>query len=182
MRWERLFSDIEAQLDEYERLDFDDEIAVRTRSVRKEIYLVDRLRYECGRNIEVRVQGAGVVRGRLASVVPSWMLIGDESGGELLIPRAAVLAVSGAGMRAALHGPNPPVVEPLLGQAISAVSQDRSPVVATLLDGSLLTGVIDRVGADFFDVASGLPGEAGTRGVPARTAVAFSALALLRRT
>ncbi|NEE02462.1 hypothetical protein [Phytoactinopolyspora halotolerans] len=181
MRWERLFSDIEAQLDESERLELDDEIAVRTRSVRKEIYLVDRLRSARGRGIEVRVRGAGIVRGRLASVVPSWLLIDDPAGSEILVPRAAVLTVSGAGMRAALHGTDAPVVEPLLGQALSAVSQDRASVVATLVDGSMMTGTVDRVGGDFFDVVGRLPGEVRATADP-RVAVPFSALATLRRT
>jgi hypothetical protein len=53
------------------------------------------------------------------------------------------------------------VVESRIGirQLLRAIARDRSPVRVHLLDGSVVDATIDRVGADFIEVATHLPGE-----------------------
>jgi hypothetical protein len=47
---------------------------------------------------------------------------------------------------------------------LRAISRDRSPARIELVDGSAIDGTIDRVGADFIEVAAHAPGEYRRRG------------------
>jgi hypothetical protein len=75
------------------------------------------------------------------------------------------------------------IVESRLGlpYALRGVARDRAPVTMLLREGTSVTGTIDRVGADFVDLAEHAPGEprraAAIRG--ART-LPLAALAFVR--
>jgi hypothetical protein len=186
MRWDDLFRDLEAQLTAAAGAEVDAEVADRSRREAARLALVDRARAAAGRPLVLRVAGAGAVKGRLVDVGSEWLLLTDGAAGsdsESLVPLSAVLSISGlvawtatpeaAGQVGARLG---------LGVVLRGIARDRSGLAVTLVDGSTVTGTLDRVGADFVEVSEHGPGEArrpdavtGVRTVP------FLALAVLRR-
>lgn len=181
MRWRRLFADIEAQLEEAERLELEDEITERIRSERQNINLVDRLRVAEGRPVEVRVVGAGVVRGSIRQVGADWFLLGGDAGAEYLVPMAATLAVTSTGVKAAVAlGAEGLLWKMTLRYALSVISRDRSVVLVTLADGASVSGTIDAVGADFVDVTPREPGEARASRPAAAFSLPFSGIGVVR--
>lgn len=160
MRWKRLFADIEAQLEEAGRLELEDEITERVRGERKSVHLVDRLRVAEGRTLEVRVLGAGLVRGEVRQVGADWFLLSGDAGGELVVPVASALVVTDTGAKAAVALGGEGILWTMgLRYALSVISRDRSEVIVTLVDGTSVGGTIDVVGADFIDVSPREPGE-----------------------
>jgi hypothetical protein len=180
MRWEQLFEDLEADLDEANRAERTGEVADRTwREVGRQ-QLTDRLRAAAGGEIVVRISGAGAVRGSIASTGNGWVLVDEASGTQALVPIRHVIAVGGLGRKAEVPGSEGRVGERLgLGYALRGISRDRARVVLTLVDGGALAGVIARVGADFLDLASDVGADTGQ--VRARSAVPLNAVALIRR-
>jgi hypothetical protein len=65
--------------------------------------------------------------------------------------------------------------------AVRGLARDRSRVHVVLTDGAVLTGTIDRVGADFCEIAEHALDQARrSSAVQGVTAVALSALAVVR--
>lgn len=184
MRWERLFSDMEAQLEASSRMGLDDDIAEHTQRERRTVHLAGRMRLDRGAWLDVRVDGAGVIRAVLSDIGPDWILLTDEAGAELLVPAHAVLSVQGLGRRAAVSpsGVDHRMLMTMgLTFAVEAISRDRSFVGATVSDGTTYTGVIDRVGADFLDLAPRIPGEARAGREHVSVSVPLRHLCLVRR-
>jgi hypothetical protein len=182
MRWQRLFADLSAQWEEAEASTERLESTSRARAESGSVLLVDRLRGAQGTRVVLRCRGAGPVAGAVADVGPDWVLLVDERGAEVLVATPAVLAVSGLGRRTAVPAEAGAVAGRLdLRRAVRGLARDRSPVQVSLVDGAVVTGTIDRVGADFCEVAEH-PLDQARRGpaVQAVTAVALSALAVVR--
>lgn len=169
MRWEQLFGDLEAQLDEADRTELAAEVADRTRREVAQQRLVDRLRAAVGSRVVVTVDGGAVVSGVVSDVAPEWLLLDDGPGGTALVPASAVVAVTGLGAALAAPAADRRVRERLgLGVALRAIARDRLPVVVLTRDGSAFPGTIDRVGADHLDLAehpAGLRRQGVVRGV-----------------
>jgi hypothetical protein len=87
----------------------------------------------------------------LTRVGKDCLLIETERYEEWLIPVAALLAVHRLGPWAEPAG----AVEGKLGLAhlLRGIARDRSPVTLFCAGGSPVTGTIDRVGADFLELA-----------------------------
>lgn len=188
MRWERLFDDIEAQAEEAERAERSVEIADRTRREVGRQQLLHRLQAAAGQQVVVRVAGAGVVRGVVRGAGAGWLLLAD-AGDETLVAMRSVTSVLGLGIQATVPGTDGAVGARLgLGYVLRQVARDRAAVVLTLIDGTTVSGVVDRVGADFLDLAD--PPDSVRRvtigepkaGARAYVTVPFDALSLLRRT
>jgi hypothetical protein len=182
VRWQQLFADLSAQFEQAEEATERAEAASRARLELGAVRLADRLRAAVGSELVLRCRGAGQLAGRLTDVGVDWLLLEDERGAEVLVASAAVLAVSGLGrLTAPLEEPG--AVRPRLDLrwAVRAVARDRSTVQVVLGDGARLAGTIDRVGADFCELAEhpeDEPRRAGAvRGVQA---VALSAVVLVR--
>ena len=159
MRWSRLLADLESQLDALVSAETVAEVAERTRIETGSVRFLDRFRAAQNHPVEVRCVGAGTVRGAVAGTGSDWLLLAGDSGREVLIPMSAVTAVAGLGR--AVAPPDRTVVAARLGlrQALRGVARDRAPVRIGLVDGSESTGTLDRVGADFVDLAEHAPGE-----------------------
>ncbi|PWJ54823.1 hypothetical protein SAMN06264364_10527 [Quadrisphaera granulorum] len=152
MRWDALFADLEAQLDAAA----DDVAAMHAERVRAEVAgveLRDRLRAAPGQRLVVRLDGGSSVEGVLSAAGPDWLLV-REATGEALVPLAAVALLQG--LTRSLAAP-PGVVEGRLGlaSALRGLARDRSPVTVWLRGHPplVLTGTVDRVGADHLDLA-----------------------------
>jgi len=183
VRWDDLFDDLEAQLGQLEEAELAGEIADRTRIEVSKFRLVDRLRPAFGHRIAISMSGRFSVHGLVVGVGNAWVLVREDRGTEVLVPLDAVTTVSGLGSISAAPGSEGKVAERLtLGHALRGVARDRSTVAVGLRDEGLLTGTIDRVGSDFFemaehalDITRRAGNVAGVRTVP------FAGLALIRR-
>ncbi|MGQ7295064.1 hypothetical protein [Quadrisphaera sp. KR29] len=181
MRWDALFADLEAQLEAAD----DDVAGMHAERVRAEVAgveLRDRVRGAVGQPLVLRLAGGEAVAGGLRAAGPDWLLL-EETGGEALVPLAAVLVVEG--LTRAVAAPAG-AVEGRLGltSVLRGVARDRSAVRLHLREpgGVVLTGTVDRVGADHLDLARHAVDEARRPGAVRGTwAVPLPALACLRR-
>lgn len=185
MRWENLFADLDAQLEELESAEQSAEVADRTRREIARFRLVDRLRPAFGHPVTVHALGGGKVSGRVAGVGTDWLLVTeDHQRTEALVPLEAITGITGLGALSAAPGSEGKVAAKLtLAYALRGIARDRSSVAVAVRDGAVVTGTIDRVGADFFEMAEHAPGEvrrrteiSGVRTVP------FAGVSFVRRT
>lgn len=171
MRWQSLFDDLEAQLDAAAAAELAGEVAERSRTERARVRVADRFAAAAGAAVAVTVPGAGTLRGSVLDAGVDWLLVAEQPGREVLLPLAAVLAASGV-PRAGAEDPGPPgpadgrlvararVAKALdLRWALRGLVRDRAAVAVGLVDGTVLTGTLDGVGADHVDLAVHAPGE-----------------------
>jgi hypothetical protein len=182
MRWQQLFADLGAQFAEAEAAADRAESASRMRAEMGAVRLAERLAGAVGHPLVLRCRGAGPVAGTLADVGVDWLLVEEEAGREVLVATAAVLSVAGLGRETAAPQEHGAVRRRLdLRRAARALARDRSTVQVVLDDGAALTGTIDRVGADFLELAVHAPDEprrpAAVRGVHA---AALDGVAVIR--
>ncbi len=184
MRWQQLFADLEAQFDEAAAIELAAEVRDRTRRELAAVRLVDRLRPAVGQLLAIRVLGTGAVNGQLTAVGADWLLLAEVGGRETLLPVHAVLAISGLGAQSATPHTEGPVAAKLgFGYALRGIARDRSAVTLDLVDGSTLAGTLDRVGADFAELAEHPAGEPRRRdSVRGVRTVPWPAIALVRKT
>jgi len=182
VRWQRLFDDLEAQAEAYDAAEFEAEVSERIRYEVGQLRLIDRLRPVVGHQVEVSCRGAGRLSGRLDRVGADWLLLAEQADRHVMVAVAAVMAIGGLGAMSAVPGSEGKVGARLdFRRAARGVARDRSPVQMVLIDGSVVAGTLDRVGADFIEIAEHPPGEprrAGT--VHGVRTVPFTAVAVVR--
>jgi hypothetical protein len=164
MRWQALFDDLEAQFDAAQAAELAAEVAERTRRESALLRLADRLRAAEGALLTVSLPGAGVLRGRLLDAGTDWLLLDEGAAREVLVPLVAVLGVTGAGARSAVPDDGPVAKRLDLRWALRGLARSRSGVALGLVDGSLVTGTLDRVAKDHLDLAEHGLGEARRAG------------------
>ena len=176
MRWDRLFADLEAQFDEIADAEAAAELADRQRVAFGAVRATQRLAGSLDQPIRVRLAGGASIGGVLRSVGPDWLLLAEAQARECLVALSAVTAVEG------LTAATAPELTGLalrldLRRALRGLARDRSPVAVGAdglagrtgrdahrrarrrRDGSGSTGsaevigTIDRVGADFIEIA-----------------------------
>lgn len=155
MRWDALFDDLAAQRAALDHAELIAEVADRTRGEVAGIELLDRFRAALGADLHVTVRGGCAVAGALTRVGMDWLLV-TEPHQEAVVPIRHVACVRGLRRGAAVPGAAS-VVDSRTGirQPLRALARDRSTLWVHLVDGSVRAAVIDRVGADFIDVAGG---------------------------
>ena len=169
MRWDRLFSDLEARFEEIADSQAVAEMSDRQRIAVGAVGLTQRLAGSLGQPIRVRVAAGTTVGGVLSRVGPDLLLLAEGQGRDVLIATRAVALVEG--LTAATSLPLSSVALKLdLRYAVRGVARDRSPVVVLVAGGSVggssgaaepgpalsgteITGTIDRVGTDFAEIA-----------------------------
>ncbi|MGH8889135.1 MAG: hypothetical protein ACRDV3_05155 [Acidothermaceae bacterium] len=183
MRWHDLFDDLEAQYGAARDAELASEISDRTRRELALVRLIDRLRPAIGQPVSVRLLGAAVIEGELTAVGPDWLLLTEIAGREALVATHAVLSIGGLAAQSANPDSEGKVSARLtLAFALRAIVRDRSAVMLSYLDGSTTTGTLDRVGADFVEIAEHAPGEERRRqAVRGVRTVPLGSLALVRR-
>jgi hypothetical protein len=153
VRWQQLFADLEARFEAEQDAAERAETSSRARHELGSLRFVDRLGGAVGSPVVLLCRGAGQVSGTLTEVGSDWLLL-DDLGRELLVATAAVRAVSGLGRRtAAAEDPGPVTARLDLRRALRGLARDRAPVHVVLDEGTSLHGTIDRVGADYVELA-----------------------------
>jgi hypothetical protein len=154
MRLDALFEDLESQFDALQDSDLYGEVADRIRAEVGKITVLDRLRGAVGTDIRVELGNVQPVQGTLGRVGKDCLLVEAERYEEWLIPVTALTSVHRLGPWAE---PAVGAVAAKLGLAhlLRGIARDRSPVTlfCTGAASHPVTGTIDRVGADFFEIA-----------------------------
>ncbi|GAA2754812.1 hypothetical protein GCM10009872_01720 [Actinopolymorpha rutila] len=183
VRWESLFADLDSQMEELEAAELASEVADRTRREVALFRLVDRLRPAFGHPVTVFTLGGGKVAGHVSGVGADWLLVAEDFRFEVLLPLDSITGITGLGNLTAAPGSEGKVAARLtLGHALRGVARDRSSVAVALRDSTTVTGTIDRVGADFFEMAEHGPSEIRrARDVRGVRTVPFGGVAFVRR-
>jgi hypothetical protein len=181
MRWDRLFDDLQAQLDADSQRELQLEVSDRTRRERAQVGLHERLIAHRGLGIELRLRAGVVVSGTVADAGSDWLLVNDRADRGSLVPFGSIVAISGLGGRAAV-GPSLATAKRFgLGYALRGLSRDRSVVSLADISGSVTTGTVDGVGADALDLSEH-PADLARRSenVVARRVIPFTAIVVVR--
>jgi hypothetical protein len=183
MRWDELFADLDAQVEALQVAERSAEIEDRTRYESGQLALVDRLRPAIGGQVRLRCAGGVAISGRLDRVHPEWLLLVESTGREALVAGAAVRSIGGLGPWSGTPGARSQVDVRLgLRYALRTIARDRSVVRIQLHGGDALDGTLDRVGADFVELAEHPPGEFRRRTeVTGFVTVPHSAIVAVRR-
>lgn len=155
MRWEQLFGDLEAQFDAFAEAQALAEVAERQRIEFGGVGLVARLVPAVGTRIRATTATGSAIGGLLRRVGPDWLLLEESAGREVVVPLASVTVLEG--LPAATGQPLGAIAGKLtLTSALRGLVRDRAPVAVVIPggeNGSELTGTLDRVGADFCELA-----------------------------
>jgi len=152
VRWQLLFSDLESEFATARAQEALAGVPDLVRAERAATHLADRVRASVGLPLRLEV-GEGpeaVLGGVLADAGPDWLLLSEPASRQVLVPLAAVLAVSGLAPHVA---PEEGPVRARLGlpHALRALARDRAEVRVSTAARTLV-GRLDRVGADYVDV------------------------------
>jgi hypothetical protein len=183
VRWDAFFDDLEAQAAALEEADRAAEVDERARGEIAALGLLERARAAIDHPLRIHVRGGVAVVGRLRRAAPEWWLLDEEGGHEAVVATAQLTSVRGLGRYSAVPG-TAGVVESRIGlrQVLRGIAVDRSPVHVHLVDGSVVSGTIDRVGADFVEAATHAPAEPRRRqDVRDVELLPLRAIALVRR-
>jgi hypothetical protein len=183
MRWDAMFADLEAQAEALEVAERAGEIDERVRAELGALTLFDRLRPAIASPVRLRTAGAGMVDGTISRVGPDWVLLDQDGGREALVRLGAITAVGGLGRTTATPESVDAVTARLgLWFVLRRIARDRSAVTVQLADGSRVHATVDRVGADFVEVAVHAPGELRrARAVREELLIPMTALVTVRR-
>mgnify|MGYP000140769926 CR=1 FL=1 len=181
MRWDRLFDDLQAQLDAEGQRERDLEVSDRTRRERAGVGLHERLIAHRGLGVEVRLEAGHQVSGTVVDAGLDWLLVQDHGGRGSLVPFRAIVAIKGLGVRAAAGQGVATAKRFGLGYALRGLSRNRSSVSLVDIGGSVTTGTIDAVGADALDLSEHPAGMARREeNIVARRVIPFAAIVVVR--
>ncbi|WP_226345192.1 hypothetical protein [Agilicoccus flavus] len=149
MRWNRLFDDLEGRSAQERRREVEAEVAERIRADRARITLADRLAAHEG-DVGLVLWTGRLVAGVPEEVGAGWVLL--RSGrARLLVPLGVVVEAEGLGRSAA--PPDQAVRRLGLAGPLRSMARDRAVVDVEDRLGRRITGTIDAVGADAFELA-----------------------------
>lgn len=130
----------------------------RERFAQGSVTAVERLRGALGVRIRVSTR-MGRLAGELVQLGHDWMLLEESPGRELLVPIVSMMTVDGltaqTGSTATGIGSR---ID--LRFALRGLARDRSSLSVFTVSGVEVSGTIDRVGADFIELAQHAPWEA----------------------
>jgi hypothetical protein len=155
VRWDDrlagLFDDLEQQAEGLALADRDAEVAEAVRAEYSQVDLASRLRATLGSPMRMTVVGVGVVDGSLRRTGDGWCLLEGERS-EWVVRLAAVTAVRGLADRRVETSARPLTARLGLGSVLRGLAETRVATVLHRSDGTLLPGLLGRVGADFVEV------------------------------
>lgn len=185
MRWERLLADLVTAEEARQRAAMLGEATERARTETARVTLVDRLRAAEGHRLVFEVDGPQRCAGVLAGIGPGWLVLEDDAVQWMLALRHVVWVDE-----------LPPFVAPQpqgaarqvyqrlgLTHVLRGIAADRSGVRIGVGRSDPVYGTIDRVGADFVDVAVHPVGEPRrSRQVTGHRTIAIDAVRYVQRT
>ena len=133
------------------------EIADRGRAEYRSVTLAARLMASVDLEVTLELSGVGPVSGRLARVATGWCLL-DGPGQEWVVRLDAVAVARGVSDRAVPELAWPAVARLSLAAALRRLADSVEPCTVYLTDGGRYDGCVQRVGADFVEVAAGETG------------------------
>ena len=179
IRWDRLFADLEGQLEAAARAELVAEVADRTRFEVSQTTLLGRLRAALDGEVELSVAGVGPVVGTVSRVGTDFVVI-DTTGSPALINAGAVVTARNLGT-ASRSVADEVAARIAIGMVLRGLARDRTAVTVWLQDGTTLAGTVDRVGADYLDLAEHPLDEPRRNGaIHGIRTVALESLAMLR--
>lgn len=193
MRWERLFAELEGRFDVLADEQAEQERADRERVAIGAVTAVERLSGALDHQVRLGLAGGALVAGRLGAVGPDWLLLVEGQDRDCIVPWRSVTVVHGL---TSATGPAPSGLDLRLDlrYALRGLARDRAPVQLGLVGWAggeaavagpspELTGTIDRVGADFVEVALHAAWESRRRAAVRSVAlVPLAAVLLVRAT
>jgi hypothetical protein len=175
VRWDHLFADLEGQFEAEQAAELAGEVAERVRAERASVRLADRLLAPGAGPLTWYFLDGALLEGVVADAGAGWVLI-ETVTGPVLLPLYALSAVGGLDAAASI-GPVPQARRLTLGAVLRGLASDRTPVQLHLLDGSVVSGTLDRVWADHVDLALHPVGEPRRRqAVSAVRSIPFAAM------
>lgn len=177
MRWEARIDDVHLVLDDVEQqaeglalTDRDAEVAELARAEYAEVELGSRLHATVGHRMQVVASGVGPISGVLARTGRGWLLV-TSGAQEWVVRTAAVTSYRGLSARVLPAHARPLTSALGLASALRSVAAAREDLVLHRCDGSVLRGVLERVGADFAEVRASDGGDVEIIPFPALAAV-----------
>ncbi len=175
-----MFDDLEQQAEGLALTARDAEVAELGRAEYAQVELAARLHGSAGERVGLAVIGIGRMEATLVRAGPDWCLV-DDGAHEWLVRLPAVLRVRGLGERAVDARHRSIGARLSFGSVLRGVAEEGAPVLVHLLDGETERAVVRRVGADFLEVVE-RPEDAWVGAGSAHPeAVAFAAVAAVRR-
>lgn len=154
MRWERLFTDLEGQLEAVATDQLDADVADRTRRELAATTFEGRLRGAVGRVLELSVAGLGPLAGEVRRVGPGWLMVDVVGGSPAVVSARFVTGARDLPMATREElGAATANAAPGLVPVLRVLSRDRTVTAVVLATGATYTGTVDRVGTDYFDLA-----------------------------
>ena len=161
MSWEEeLFAyldDLEGQAGALYAAERAPELADRSRAEYQSVTLAARLMAAVDHDVILELAGVGAVSGRLTRVATGWCLL-HGAGQDWVVRLDAVASVQGGSDRAVPELAWPPVARLGLGAALRRLADAAEPCSLHLTDGHRHDGTLQRVGADFVELATGEAG------------------------
>lgn len=156
MRWENLWSDLEAQSEALELDELEAEVADRAMIEQSSVLLMDRCRASVGRRLRCTVVGGDQWRGTLLGCGTDWLSLGDsETHGRTsaLVPVGAITGVEGLASQAVPVEALGLVARRLtLALALRRLLVAREHVRVHPAHSAPVSGQIVLVGGDYFDI------------------------------
>lgn len=152
MRFDRMFEDLEGQMD---HLEAEQRRAVAedlTRAERAQISFADRLRAAEGQEVRLRLAAGVVCSGVVQEVGEDWVRLHDAAAGEeVWVRQQAIKLADHLPVRARQRAASA-ISLPTIGQQLRMLARDRALVRIGTVAGRY-TGRIARVGRDAFDLS-----------------------------
>jgi hypothetical protein len=156
-RWERLWGDLAAQAEQWERDEAAAEAADRVRLEHAALGLLDRVRAHQRQVLAFRLRHGITVRAEVLRCGPDWVALAaaDGSEGVLVLPVAGIVVVEGLGTRAVpVRALGAAARAADLTMVLRRIAAAGVHVALTTADGAVVRGRVARVGRDHVDVAT----------------------------
>lgn len=156
MRWDELFSDLEAQLDaELDDADLDDDVEETRAAEAARVSLGARLRAQRGTAVVAHTRDGAIYRGQIGDSGEEWVVL-TAGARNTLIPLNAVTSLEGLTRAQVAAGAVESRVG--LGHALRAIAESEADV-AVVIDGVSVHATIAAVGRDHLELVSSANGQ-----------------------
>ncbi|CAM3484239.1 hypothetical protein NODU109028_19100 [Nocardioides dubius] len=149
-----LLEDLDAEADAILGAERALEVADQARAEYATVTLNARLMAAAGAELSLGVRGAGALRGQLAAVAASWLLL--RTGERVwVVLTSAVLWCDGAPAHAVAEAAWPRTARLGVGSVLRRMADDDAAAQVVLADGTRVEGHWRRIGSDFAELATG---------------------------